>query len=136
MDKERYTQLERLVRYYNEHDETKGASKFLFERLAWEISRLSFKDFCMTSDYLPRPGVRSIDDENYKPNPDEDEIEINFVIMFDDYTLSITGSIPEQPWDGVVFSIHRKSVLLVSDFLLIEEVIDTILDVRKENSEK
>lgn len=136
MDKERYTRLKRLVRYYNEHDETKGASKFLFERLAWEISRLPFKDFCMTSDYLPRPGVRSINDENYKPNPDEDEMEINFVIMFDDYTLSITGSIPEQPWDRVVFSIHRKRILLVSDFLPIEEVINTILDVRKENSEK
>ena len=81
MDKERYTQLERLVRYYNEHDETKGASKFLFERLAWEISRLPFKDFCMTSDYLPRPGVRSIDDENYKPNPDKDEMEIKATIF-------------------------------------------------------
>ena len=136
MDKERYIRLERLVRYYNEYDETKSASKFLFERLAWEISRLPIKDFYMTSNYLPRPGVRSIDDENYKPNPNEDEIEINIVVMFDDYTLSITGSIPEQPWDGVVFSIHRKRVLLVSDFLPIEEVIDTILDVRKENSEK
>lgn len=136
MDKERYTRLERLVRYYNEHDETKGASKFLFERLAWEISRLPIKDFYMTSDYLPRPGIKNIDDENYKPNPDEDEIEINFVVMFDDYTLSITSSIPEQPWDGVVFSIHRKRVLLVSDFLPIEKVIDTIIEVRTENSEK
>ena len=99
------------------------------------ISTSTLKDFCMTSDYLPRPGVRDIDDENYKLNPDKDEMEINFVVMFDDYTLSITGSIPEQPWDGVVFSIHRKRVLLVSDFLPIEEVIDTILDIRK-NSEK
>ena len=121
MDKRRKVRLEQLVSNYNKHNKYGKEPQVIFERIAWELSRLPFKDWLV---------------QTYKCRwfeNDPEELNVKFTLIFeDDIEAAVEGSCqPEdgEPWDGVVFSIWHGKELLVSDFMPVEEFVDRLLSV-------
>ena len=121
MDKKRRTRLEQLVSNYNKHNKYGKEPQAIFERLAWELSRLPFKD------WLVEPYKCKWDEDS------EDELNVKFTLIFeDDIEAAVEGCCQMEegePWDGVVFSIWHGRELLVSDFMPVEEFVDRLLSV-------
>ena len=121
MDKNRRKRLEQLVDNYNQHNKYGKEPRDIFERLAWELSRLPFKDW-LVQTYK----CRWLED-------DPEELNVKFTLIFeDDIEAAVEGYCqPEKgdPWDGVVFSIWHGKELLVSNFMPVEEFVDRMLSV-------
>ena len=121
MDAKRKERLERLVSNYNKHNKYGKEPRDIFERLAWELSRLPFMD-CLVQTYKCRWA-----------EDDPEELNVIFNLWFDDeIEAAVEGCcehLEDEPWDSVVFSIWSGKKLLVSDFMAIEDFVDRMLSV-------